>query len=114
MEVEQLYIIKFFTDEGMPVVEIISRLGDHYKEDALSRRQIHFWINEIKRGRTDLNNIASPGREWDAGLTGVIAAKLDADPHLSARKLTQPLRIAVSMVYRYLTEVWGIKCCHVH
>jgi hypothetical protein len=64
MEVEQRYVIKFFTDEGMPAAEIISLLRDHYGEDALSRTQISFWISEIKRGRTDLNNIASPGRRY--------------------------------------------------
>jgi hypothetical protein len=70
------------------------RLRDHYGDDAISRTQIYFWINEKKRRRTDLNNIASPEREPDEDLTGVIAANLDADPHLSARKLAQPLRLA--------------------
>jgi hypothetical protein len=109
MDVEQGYVIKFFADEGMPAVEIISRLRDHYGEDALPRTEICFSINEIKRGRTDLNNIASPGTEPDEGLVNVIAAKLHADPHLSARKLTQSLRIATSMVCRCLSEVLGIK-----
>jgi AraC-like DNA-binding protein len=77
-----------------------------------SRTQIYCWINEVKRGRTDLNNIASPRREPDEGLAGVIAAKLDADPHLSAGKLAQSLGIAVSTVCRYLTEVLGMKCRH--
>jgi hypothetical protein len=89
MEVQQRYVIKFFTDEGMPAVEIISRLRDHYGEDALSQTQIYFWINEINPGRTDLNNIALSGRELHEALAGVIAAKLDADPHLSARKRAQ-------------------------
>jgi hypothetical protein len=112
MEVEQRHVIKFFTDEGMPAVEIISRLRDHYGEDALSRTQICFWINEIKRGKTDLNNIASPGRELDEAIAGVIAAKLDADPHLSAPKLAQSLRIAASTGCRYFTEVLGMNCRH--
>jgi hypothetical protein len=112
MDVEQRYVIKFFTNEGMPAVEMISRLRDHYGEEALSRRQIYFWINERKRGRTDLNNIAGPGREPDEGLAGVMAVKLDRDPHLSARKLAQSLRIAVSTVCRYLTEVLRMKCRH--
>jgi hypothetical protein len=42
MEVEQRYVIKFFTDEGMPAVENISDRRDHYGEDALSRMQIYF------------------------------------------------------------------------
>jgi hypothetical protein len=97
----------------MPAVEIIFRLRHHYGKDALSRTQIYVWINKIKRGRTDLNNIASLGREPDEGLAIVIAAKLDADIHLSGRKLAQSLRIAASTICRYLTEVSGMKCRHV-
>jgi hypothetical protein len=95
MKIEQRYVIKFFMDESMPGVEIISRLGDRYEEGALSLTHIYIWINELKPGRIDLNNIARPGREPDDGLAGVIATKLDADPHLSARKLAQSLRIAI-------------------
>jgi hypothetical protein len=100
MEVEQSYVIKFFTDEDVPEVQIIARLRDHYGEDARSRTQIYFRINEVKRGRSDLNNIASLGREADEGLAGVIAAKLDAEPDLLARKLAQSLGIAVLTVCR--------------
>jgi hypothetical protein len=68
------------------------------------------WINEVKQERTDLNTLANPGRELDEGLTALIAGKLDADPHLSASKLAQSLRIAASTVCRHLTEVLGMKC----
>jgi hypothetical protein len=105
-------VIKFFADEGMPTVEIIPRVRDHYGEDVLSRTQIYFWINEMKHRRTDLGNIAGPGRKPDEGFAGVIAAKLDADPHLSARKLARSLRIAASAVCRYLSEVLEMKCRH--
>jgi hypothetical protein len=30
MEVEQRCVIKFFSDEGMPGVQIVERLGQHY------------------------------------------------------------------------------------
>jgi hypothetical protein len=112
MEVEQRYVTKCFTGEGVPAAESISRLRDHDGEDALSRTQIYFWINQIKRGRIDLNNIASPGREPDECLAGVIAAKRDANPHLSERQLAQSLRIAASTVCQYLAEVMGMKCRH--
>jgi hypothetical protein len=46
--------------------------------------QIYFWINEVKRDRTDLSTIASPEREPDADLAAFIAGKPDADPHLSS------------------------------
>jgi hypothetical protein len=52
---------------------------------------MYFRVNKVKRGRTDLNTIASPGREPDEGLTAVIARELDPDPRLSAKKLAQSL-----------------------
>jgi hypothetical protein len=36
MEVEQRYVIKFFSDEGMPGFQIAERLRQYYGEDALS------------------------------------------------------------------------------
>jgi hypothetical protein len=110
MEVEQCRVIKFFSDEGMPGVQIVERLRQHYDEDALSPTQVYFWIKELKPRRTDLNTVASPGREPDESLAAVIARKLDADPHFSAGKLAQSLRIAASAICRYLTEVLGMKC----
>jgi hypothetical protein len=50
----------------------------------------------------------------DEGIADVIAAKLDTDTHLSARKLAQALLIAASMVCWYLTEVLGMKFRHLH
>jgi hypothetical protein len=73
---------------------------------------VYFWINEVKWGRTDLNTIASPGRQPNESLVTVIAGKLDADPYLSARKLAQSLGIAALTVCRCLTEVLGTKCRH--
>jgi predicted transcriptional regulator len=71
---------------------------------------MYVWINEVKQGRTDLNTLASPGRELDESLAALFAGKLDADPHLSASKLAKSLGIAASTVCRYLTEVFGMKC----
>jgi hypothetical protein len=112
MKVEQRSVIKFFSDEGMPGVQIVARLRQHYGEGALSRTQMYFWVNEVKRGTTDLNINARPGRGPDEGITAVIAGKLDTDPHFLTRKLAQSMEIAVSTVYRYLTEILGMKRWH--
>jgi hypothetical protein len=71
---------------------------------------VYFRLNEVKRGRTDRNTIASPGREPDESLTAVIAGKLNVDSHFSVRKLAQSLGIAASTICRYLTEVLGMMC----
>jgi hypothetical protein len=54
-----------------------------------------------KAEKTDLNTIASPGREPDGDLAAAIAGKLDADLHHSAMKLAQSLGIAASTVCQY-------------
>jgi hypothetical protein len=46
---------------------------------------VDFWINKERLERADLGTVVNPGREPDEGLAAVIAGKLDADPHLSAR-----------------------------
>jgi hypothetical protein len=102
------WAIKFFFDEGVTAVQIVVRLKHHYGEGVLSRTQVYFWINGIKRGRRDLNIIASPERRPDEGFAAVIAGKLDANLHLSAKKYAQSLGIAASTVCRCLTEVLGI------
>jgi hypothetical protein len=72
----------------------------------LSNRNV-FLDQGRKAGRTDLNINTNPGRGPDENIAAVIAGKFDANRHLSARKLVQSLRTAVSAVCRYLTEVWG-------
>jgi AraC-like DNA-binding protein len=96
----------------MQGVQILSRLRDHDGTEELSRTQVYSWINEVKRGRTDLNTVASPGKEHDEGLAAVIDGKLDADPQLSARRLAHSLGIAASTVCYYLNEVLGMKFRH--
>jgi hypothetical protein len=50
LKVEQGCVIKFLTDEGVPGIEIICRLRNHYEEKAHSGTQMRFWINEVKGG----------------------------------------------------------------
>jgi hypothetical protein len=61
MEVEQCHVIKFFSDEGMPGLQIVARLRQHYREGTLSRAQVYCWVNEVRRARTDLNTFATTG-----------------------------------------------------
>jgi histone-lysine N-methyltransferase SETMAR len=110
MELEQRYIIKFFMEEGKKGKKIIERLQRHYGTDALARSTVYKWMNELKRGRTDLTNIPSPGRPREEELARAIAHKHEEDPHLSARKLAQYLGIAHSTVCSYLSEVLQMKC----
>jgi hypothetical protein len=112
MEVEQRYVIKSFSDEGMTEAQIVECLGQHYGTDSLSRTQVYLWINEVKRGTTHFKTIAGAGGEPDESLAAVIAGKPDADPHFPPRKLAESLGIAASTVCPYLTEVLGMTRRH--
>jgi hypothetical protein len=60
MEVERKYATKFFSDEGMRVIAIITHLNGHYGEAALSRSQVYHWIRDVKLGTKRFLNIAPP------------------------------------------------------
>jgi hypothetical protein len=110
MEIEQRYVIKFFLDEGMKPLNILLRAHDHYGPCAFSRSTLYFWIGEISRGRKDLSDIPRPGNAADESVATVIARPHEQDPHLSARKLAQSIRISHMTVGRYLSEFLGLKC----
>jgi hypothetical protein len=110
--IEQRYVIKFFADEGCTGVETHKRLKDHYGEGAMSRSEVYRWIRDIKGVRTDLETIGSPGRTPDEGLSEVIRHRIEADPHISARKIAHSLGIATSTVCHHLRYVLGMKCYH--
>jgi hypothetical protein len=73
MEIEQLYVINFFIDESMKRLDILMRLHKHYDPPAFSRCTLYFWIDEARRGRTDLSEIPGPDRTPDENLAIVIA-----------------------------------------
>jgi hypothetical protein len=110
MEIEQRYVIKFFIDEGVKSLDILMRLHKHYGSRAFSRSTLHFWIGEARRGRTDLSEIPGLGRTPDEDLATVIARRHEQDPHLSARKLAQSLRISPTTVWHCLSDFLGLKC----
>jgi hypothetical protein len=60
MAVEQPYVIRFFSDEGIPGLRIAERLRQHYGEDALSQTEVYFWINEVKRGKRTFTSSQAP------------------------------------------------------
>jgi hypothetical protein len=62
---EHRYVIKFFLEEAVKGVGITDRLNKHYSRDVLQRRQVYYWIKEVKSGRKDPSNLPPPGRALD-------------------------------------------------
>jgi hypothetical protein len=91
-------IIKFFADEGCTGIQIHWCLQDHYGESTMSRSEVYRWIRDIKRRRTDLETISSPGRTPDERLSEVIRHRIEVDPHSSAQKIAHSRESAISAV----------------
>jgi hypothetical protein len=52
--------MKFFSDEGMPAVQVVERPRQHYGEDALSQTQVYFGTSEVKRGERTSRSSQAP------------------------------------------------------
>jgi hypothetical protein len=110
--IEQRHAIKFFADEHCTKIEIHQRLKDHHGESAMSPGEVYRWIMDIKQRRMDLETISSPGKTPGEGLSEVMRHRIEAGPHLSARKIAHSLGIATSTVCHHLRYVLGRKCYH--
>jgi hypothetical protein len=96
----------------MKGAKIISRLKKPDMDGALSRTQMSVWTNEAKRRRPDLSTSERRGSNLDEGTTAIIGRKFTTNPHLSARKITQSLRIATSTICWDLIVVPGMRSRH--
>ena len=100
---EQRYVIKFLHLDGYSANEIISKLHDIYSDKALSRTQVYFWLAEIRRGRTDLNDEPRAGRPFNDDLDERIRACIQINPHNSCRCIAAQLGTSGSTVFRHMT-----------
>jgi histone-lysine N-methyltransferase SETMAR len=109
LRLEQRYVIKFLYDEGNRPSKIERILKDHYKRDAPSLSTVQYWVRHVKCGRTDLNNIESPGRTPDEGLAHAILRKHEEDPRCSVTDIGHALNIAPATAWHYLRDVLKMK-----
>ena len=65
-KVEYRAVIRYLYLKGKTGKEIQSQLADVYGSSATSYAQVKFWVGELKRGRTSLEDEARSGRPLDA------------------------------------------------
>ena len=112
MEIEQRYVISFLIRKGLKTKDIILELQQTYKDDAYSKTTVYYWVNEIKLGRIDLNNIPSPGRPVDSFIDQFILKELDVNPRISARSLAKKAKVSKTMIIDHLHNSLGMKNVH--
>ena len=112
MDIEQRFVIRFLIRKNLTKEDIIAELQNTYGDDAYSQSSIYFWIGEIKRGRTDLFNLPSPGRPVDDQIDTLIQKELENDPFVSARIIARRIRVAISTVTTHLHKSLKMKNVH--
>lgn len=100
---EQRYVIKFLQSDGYTASQIIDKLKDIYYTQALNRTQVYYWLAELRRGRTDLNDEPRSGRPPNDDLDDRIRACININPHASCRHIANQIGSRGSTVFRHLT-----------
>lgn len=109
MDIEQRFVIRFLLRKNLSNEDIIAELQNTYGDNVYSQSSIYFWIGEIRRGRTDLFNIPSPGRPVDDQIDTLIQKELENDPFISARMIARRTRFAISTITTHLHKSLKMK-----
>lgn len=102
---EQRYCIKILKREGCNASEILQKLQEWYGPEALHKTQVYFWIAELNRGRTDLNDLPIPGRPKESYIDDEISAAVRINPFASCRQIASMVQTSGATVYRRLTDM---------
>jgi hypothetical protein len=109
MELEQRHMIKFLHLKGLKLQEIATELSSAYGQNAHARRNIKYWLHQIKLGRTDLQTQHVRGRppldDADAEILSLLR-KFQFSP---VRTIVDSLNIPVLTIYLHLVEQIGLK-----
>ena len=65
-------VIKHFYLKKWTTAQIKAKLDEVHGDTAPTLKTVHFWINELKRGRTSTMGKARPGRPVEATVTEMI------------------------------------------
>lgn len=96
----------------MKTKDIKIELDHVYQDQALSLSEVYYWKRMFVLGRTDRNNLPSPGRTPDEGIDSSIHLVLEKNLRTTAYQIALKLGIAVSTFTSHLTENLSFNWLH--
>jgi len=112
MKVEQRANIKFCFKLGKTFTETYELMKQVYKNDCLSRSQVHDWFQQFKNGRENVFDQERSGRprigKSDKNVEKVRQAIVKCSK-VSLKTLEEDLAMSGATIYRILTENLGYR-----
>jgi hypothetical protein len=112
MEIEQRYVVSHLHRKGMKPPMIIADLATVYHEDTFDEYRVKYWLHEIKRHRSDLNDRPSSGRLPLEDTDARILQVLEAEPWSSVQTIAEFLKIHALTVHLHLITSLNVKSQH--
>ena len=111
-KVEYRAVIRYLYLKGKTGKEIHGELANVYGSSAPSYAQVKFWVEEIKRGRTSLEDEARSGRPLDATDKEMCKKVRDlvySDRRIQVEEIVQALGISHGSVSPILNDRLGMR-----
>lgn len=113
LPVEYRSVIRFLILRHYDSQQIIAELSAAYGDETPSRATIYNWINEFKRGRTDVMDGKSTGRPVEIGddCREKLEQIVRADRRITKKQLAEELHVSFGTVVNMLAELGIRKLC---
>jgi hypothetical protein len=111
-EVEQRYLIKSLHAKKFHFSGIVAELASADGEQACAKKPVEYWVDQVKLGRTVMENEVKPGRPPLEDIDERILACLSHEPFFTVRSIAQVLGVAPVTVHRSLIMSLDMKPRH--
>jgi len=109
---EQRYCIKFCQKLGDTQVEIIRKIQQVFRDDAMSITRIKEWYNHSKDGSTSVDSETRHGRPSTSRNDNVInqvRTLVMQDRHITVQEMADKIGISIGSVHTILTADLGLR-----
>jgi hypothetical protein len=87
---QQQSVIRYYCLRGKTNAQIITKLEQGYRQDAVRLRAVEKWAARFRVGRETVENDERPERPRQNDLGDAVLKFLEKQPHSSSREISKP------------------------
>jgi hypothetical protein len=88
---QQRSVIRYYCLRGKTNAQIVTKLEQCYRQDALGLRVVEKWAARLRAGRETVEDDERPGRIHENGLGDAVVRLLERQPHSSSHEISKAL-----------------------